>query len=239
MKSEPEAITRVPDHVDRSPKAGSNRLRLIFSSRFVLAVLTTAVVIICIELKLISDMTNHLNRFEPIAGQLTQIRNIMFVLLIVSAASFGAVIYLYAARVLGPLSLIESAAGHVSKGNLSVTATMDKKNDFGDLAASINNIAVNFQEILLITGTCVGNTNQALNHLQTILTKMESSNPQDQIEDQILFIKKNLDVLSSLLGDFEFYNTRFDGMQVLAKNPGDKHEIEGMSEFCRRRKEEK
>ncbi|MBI4964611.1 MAG: HAMP domain-containing protein [Desulfomonile tiedjei] len=141
-------------------------------------------------------------------------RNHMIVLLGITIACFGAIIYLFVKKVAVPLNTVAYAAKEISRGNLTVTVPSRRRHEVGDLGQLVNEVAANFQEILLLTGTTVGNANCALQRLEDLLKSQSGLDCAPGLDEQIRAIKRDLETLGTVVKNFEFYETRFDGYKV-------------------------
>ena len=142
-------------------------------------------------------------------------RNRLFLLLALTIVCFGALIYLFVTRLLLPLSVVYSAARNIADGDLSVNVPYRSTHDTADLGKSLNDIAANFQEVLLVTGTKVGACRSAIKALEDILTESNDAPPDDRLKEQVRVVQQELDALEDLVDSFEFYGTRFDGKKVV------------------------
>jgi HAMP domain-containing protein len=151
------------------------------------------------------------------AGDLTHsMRSQLSVLLGIMVACLGAMIYLFLSRVIFPLNSIMKAANEMANGNLSVTAPARHGDEVGELGHLINNVAINFQEILLLTGTAVGNSHAAVENIQRALEQDGNLDRKD-LKEQVTALKKDLEMLGEVVKDFQFYQTRFDGQKVVSQ----------------------
>ena len=141
-------------------------------------------------------------------------RNRIAILLGVTIACFGTIIYLFVTRVAAPINTVAYAAKEISRGNLTVTVPPPQRHEVGDLGQIVNEVAANFQEILLLTGTTVGNASSALDRMENLLKVQNGTNFDDRLQEQVRAIKQDLETLGSVVRNFEFYETRFDGYKV-------------------------
>ncbi len=128
----------------------------------------------------------------------------------------GSMIYLFVSRVVFPLNAIAKAAEEMAKGNLSVAAPCHHGDEVGELGHVINNLAINFQEVLLLTGTAVGNSYAVLERIQQALEQGENVDGND-LKEQVTALKRDLEMLGTVVKDFQFYQTRFDGQKVVSQ----------------------
>jgi HAMP domain-containing protein len=133
--------------------------------------------------------------------------------------SFGAMLYLFVNRVVLPLNRLSRAAEEMTKGNLSITAPSNHADELGELGHSLNSLAVNFQEVLLLMGTTVGNSCAAIERIQQALDGNEIID-QKAIKEQVSALRKDWEMLETLMKDFQFFQARFDGRKVVSQGPG-------------------
>jgi methyl-accepting chemotaxis protein len=141
-----------------------------------------------------------------------------FLALCATMLCFGSMIYLFVSRVVVPLHAISHAAEEMAKGNLSVTAPSYHGDEVGELGHVINNLAVNFQEVLLFTGTTVGNARGAVETIEETLKRRGMTDSCD-LEEQIAALKGDLEMLGEVVKDFRFYQAHFDGRKVVPGSP--------------------
>ncbi|MBI5249470.1 MAG: methyl-accepting chemotaxis protein [Desulfomonile tiedjei] len=139
----------------------------------------------------------------------------MTVLLAVLIACFGSIVYLFYRRVAIPLEGLTRAARRMSRGELSATVHVHPKHDFREIAQIINDMSANFQEVLLLMGTTVGNSQSAIEQIEKLLKNGNAAGCAEDLTDQIQTIRNDLELLSSVMREFEFYHTRFDGRKVV------------------------
>ena len=149
-------------------------------------------------------------------------RNRLLVLLGVTACSFAVIIYLYMKMVVAPLDIVARAAKEISKGNLKVTAPTNPAGQIGEFAGAINDLAANFQEVLLLTGTAVGNSREALDRIEKNIGQ-QGRVVDEELRRQIDLIRDDLTMLASVVKEFDFYQVRFDGRKVMQDGRRSKH----------------
>jgi hypothetical protein len=216
-----------------APAEGLSFLRTVATrNRIVLIFCILALIAVAANVKLILDLSGTTAGHEipatlssPEAGQIApvhaadlsrSIRNRLSVLLGVMIVCLGSMIYLFVSRVVFPLHAIAKVAEEMARGNLSVSAPSHHGDDVGELGHIINNLAVNFQEVLLLTGTAVGNSYEAVERIQLALERGENVDRTD-LKEQVTALKKDLEMLGTVVKDFQFYQTRFDGQKVVSQ----------------------
>lgn len=145
-------------------------------------------------------------------------RNRMAVLLGTMVVCFGSIIFLFVKKVVLPLDSVEEAAKAISKGNLNVALSANPGGEIGSLGGAINDLAANYQEALLLAGAAAGNSISAVERIEKLLGEQGEA-ADEELREQIRVIRKDLETVSSLLKDYEFYHARFDGRKVVPHTP--------------------
>lgn len=153
-----------------------------------------------------------LREMEFLSSQRTR----MIALLAVMTVCFGSIVYVFYRRVALPLEGLTSAARRMARGELHATVPMDPKHDFKEIAQIINDMAANFQEVLLLMGTTVGNSQAAIEQMEKLISGHNSAGCLENLRAQIDTIRKDLELLNSVMQEFEFYHVRFDGRKVIS-----------------------
>jgi methyl-accepting chemotaxis protein len=149
------------------------------------------------------------------AGIVDYVRRQMSALLAVTIFCLGSMVGLYVLRIHRPLQRLTKAAKEMSNGNLSVPIQSNGRDEIGELADVINDLAANYQEVLLLTGTAVGKSSNAVEKIEKVLDQGGRGAGQVELQEQVGAIKRDLEMLGSVVKDFEFYQTHFDGRKVV------------------------
>jgi HAMP domain-containing protein len=137
----------------------------------------------------------------------------IFVALVAFALSY--IMYLLLTRIFRPLEAIVKTAREISEGNLSVSVPLERRDEIGKLGQTVNDIAVNYQEVLLFTGTKVGNLRSAVSVLEDALDREENTQTDMEVREQLEVMRRELEGLSDVVQQFRFYKARFNGSKVL------------------------
>ncbi len=76
--------------------------------------------------------------------------------------SIALVMTLFIKRITIPLARIISGAARIGEGNLGETIVIETQDELGRLASSVNDLAANYQEILLLSGDMTARARTAL-----------------------------------------------------------------------------
>jgi methyl-accepting chemotaxis protein len=135
--------------------------------------------------------------------------------LVVTVACFGSILFLFVTRIVMPLDGIIEAIKKLAQGNLRVTVSTNSQDELKELGQSINDLAANLQEVLLFTGTAVGNACSEIEKIESRLEQYSEAAYTGALRDDLEGIKTNLEMVASMVMDFKYYQTRFDGRKVV------------------------
>jgi HAMP domain-containing protein len=210
-----------------------NSLRLLSTvvrNRFVLIFCLLALIALAANIKLIVDFNSGINPKEKayerslgeqasdsadLAHFVKDFKTRLFVLFGILVVCLGSILYLFVTRTIVPLHKITYATDAIAKGNLSVTVPAGTNNDIGALGSAVNELAANFQEIVLLTGTATGNSFAAIEEIEKALNEKRLV-PSAELEQQVSSLKQDMEMLSSLIRNFKFYKARFEGRKVVS-----------------------
>jgi methyl-accepting chemotaxis protein len=219
---------------DPSPSNGkrlSHFLRAVERNKMLLIFCLLALAAVVVDIKFVFDVGGEMTKAgsvrvgnpvsEPLitipvyAEVLDYVRNRMSLLLGVMILCLGSMIYLYVRKIHQPLRHVIRAAKEMSNGNLSAPIRSRGRNEVRELAEVINDMAANYQEVLLLTGTAVGKSSSAVERIEKMLGRPGDSAGQEELQVQVGVIKRDLEMLGSVVKDFKFYQTHFDGRKVI------------------------
>ncbi len=238
MAPHPNKDGPVPGARRKKPSGGGTSLlqRFLIIDQALMAVCgLLAVVAIAFSIKFVVDVNREMTKSAGIHEMLSPeessvayreyrtvlhtCRNRMLLLLGITILCVGAITYLFVKSVLIPLRTVAQAANKISRGNLNVTVPTNPSGEIGQLGEIINDLSVNFQEVLLLTGTAVGNSFSAIEKIETLL-KSDNCATTEELLQQVRLLRKDMEMLSSVVKDFEFYQARFDGRQAISDGSG-------------------
>ncbi len=134
-------------------------------------------------------------------------------------SAFAAIIYFLNHRILRPISVVCGTVEEMAKGNLATTALIHHGSHLTGLASAVNDLSVNFQEILLLTGTSIGNSRERLEIIDKLLRKNElSATDLSRIREELDNLNADIDLLEYMVKQFQLYRTEFDGRKVISSN---------------------
>jgi methyl-accepting chemotaxis protein len=133
-------------------------------------------------------------------------------------AWFVAVMYVLVKKIVVPINKVATAAKAILEGNLSATVPTNPHSELSDVSKLLNELSTNFQEILLLTGTVVGDSLTALEKMQQNLDKAPDVSAED-LRSQIHSVRQHLEMLRATVEDFEYYQAKFNGRAAFGDSP--------------------
>jgi methyl-accepting chemotaxis protein len=130
------------------------------------------------------------------------------VLLIISIILFEIIIVLtmFLKNIVGPLQHMIEVSQKITKGDLSHTITIEVNNELAELGNTINEMSSNLQEIILLSKNMCSSGKEFVNRTSFIQARRHLSTTEiRQVGNDILHLKKEIDVLSELIDFFSFY----------------------------------
>ncbi len=152
-----------------------------------------------------------------VAETLRMGRTRLVIILLILVGCFGTTLFLLIRKLFMPLREIGRAAREIASGNLGVTVGGTSRDGMFELGESINEVAANFQEVLLFTGTMAGNVYSKIAVIENRLEECPGSEAVDELKEDLQDIERNMEVLTNMVEEFDFFHTRFDGRRVVSK----------------------
>jgi methyl-accepting chemotaxis protein len=152
-----------------------------------------------------------------VAEALRMGRDRLVTILLVLLVCFGTATFLLFRKLVMPLQEIGRAAKEIASGNLGVTVGCTSRDGMLGLGQSINDVAANFQEVLLFTGTIAGKVHSTIALIKNRLKENPDSESLSIMKEDLQDIKTNMEVLTNMVEGFDFYHTSFDGRKVVSK----------------------
>jgi len=123
---------------------------------------------------------------------------IMFVMIIV--------LTMFIKNITGPLQHMIEISKKITKGDLSKTITIDANNELAELGNTINEMSSNLQEIILLSkNMCLSGKDFVARTSFMMERQHLNSNEINRVGNEIINLKKEIDMLSELIEFFSFY----------------------------------
>jgi methyl-accepting chemotaxis protein len=129
-----------------------------------------------------------------------------------------------------PVRLLSGALSRLSRGMLNETVTLDTRNEFSQIAAGINELAANLQELLLYIWKQSGQCLEKIERLEDSTTSDGQHQLSPESVEHIKQLKKAVHDLREMAKAYVFYDVYLDGDKTLAiKDPENPFQNEGSS----------
>ncbi|MCA1959778.1 MAG: HAMP domain-containing protein [Desulfomonile sp.] len=147
-----------------------------------------------------------------------QLRDRLLILLGLTVACCGCILYLILWRVLPPIRSISRGAREIAAGRLDVSVPSQGKDEIAALGRAVNEIAANYQEVLLLTGTHAGTCLSAAETMEQMLKDGNGHDAAD-LTRQVALVKGELASIVDVVHGFRFYDAYFNGKEVVRSGP--------------------
>lgn len=141
----------------------------------------------------------------------------LYLIMATIAISFISILALFISKFVVPLNTISNVVRAMADGDLTVSAPEKLPDDMRSLGKGLNDLAANFQEVLLFTGTTCGNLKSELATLEAQLSGENTTLDPDQIKAEIIGLRSEIEILSEMVEQFKYYQVEFDGSEVKPK----------------------
>ncbi len=141
----------------------------------------------------------------------------LYLIMATIAISFISILALFISKFVVPLNTISNVVRTMADGDLTISAPEKLPDDMRSLGKGLNDLAANFQEVLLFTGTMCGNLKSELAALEADLSSENSTLDPEQIKAEIAGLRSEIEILSEMVEQFKYYQVEFDGSEVKPK----------------------
>lgn len=138
----------------------------------------------------------------------------LYVIMAAILASFGVILVLFISRIVVPLNAITAVVRSMADGDLTVSAPETLPYDMRPLGQGLNDLAANFQEVLLFTGATTGNLRNELEALEARLSRQDAHVDTDELKMNISELRLEVETLSAMVEQFKYYQADFNGKEV-------------------------
>jgi len=134
----------------------------------------------------------------------------------------GGVFLFLHARIARPMEKMAVAAGRMAEGCLGATIPDHLSNEIGQIGASVNGLAVNFQEVLILVWN---QTEEAITKIRRIIRQMKPGCDEHVSPDIMVNLKsarQDLETMQMMVRSFDLYDVAINDSDVLtAKSTAD------------------
>jgi methyl-accepting chemotaxis protein len=117
-----------------------------------------------------------------------------------------------------PVRVLSHAVSRLSHGKLNETVTLDSVDEFSQIAAGINELAANLQELLLYIWKQTGQCLERIEYLQNSTDSTHQYRQLPESMEQINQLNKAVHDLRKMVKAYVFYDVHLDGEKTLAAN---------------------
>jgi methyl-accepting chemotaxis protein len=133
--------------------------------------------------------------------------------LIIAAA--GGAFYLLNRLIVLPLEKAAAVAGRMAEGNLGVTIPTSAPNEIGRLGESINGLAVNFQEALILVWNQTENAIARIHRTTRRLTPERTTDVASEMMADLSSARQDLENMQMMVRSFDLYDVTINESDVL------------------------
>ena len=217
-------MTHISDHTDANPAGGSREssgkagyLKHQFLGCFLAIAIVTAVAS-TVALMEIGVGTRLLGVSDPeqVAALFGALRWRIALGAAMIIAVAGGVFFLLNRRIALPLEKTAAAAGRMADGYLETTMPVSAPNEIGRIGESVNGLAVNFQEVLILVWN---QTENALARIQRTTRKMTpdaSDGNIDEMKAELSSARQDLENMRLMVRSFDLYDVTITETDALA-----------------------
>lgn len=115
-------------------------------------------------------------------------------------------LFLVVGRILKPLGGMVAAAKDIAEGNLQGTVAVRSHDEIGMLSELLNDVAANFQEILLLVWNHTANSAKALHEIKEVVESQTGGDVAPSgIPERLRMVQEDLQAIQEVVRMFQFY----------------------------------
>jgi methyl-accepting chemotaxis protein len=174
------------------------------------------------------SITSQLNKAQRSQFEMERVTKVLqrlqYRLVLIIAIVFILVIatmILFIRNIVEPLDMMAKAAARIADGHLNETVPIRNNDEIGEIGELINDLAINLQEILLHTWNSADQNITLLDNMYTIICAQKESCKSRQLEEDIEFVRQDIESLKEMVKAFDFYNVELSDGKVMAAENSD------------------
>jgi len=125
-----------------------------------------------------------------------------------------AALFVFRTQVLKPLADVQNAATQMSDGHLDRLSLVSRNDEIGRLAETVNDLAVNMQEVLLF----VWNHSQESRMLLEQVATQTAAEPDSELAENIEKMRNENESLKAIVTSFSYFEIRLEHERMLAES---------------------
>jgi uncharacterized membrane protein len=115
-------------------------------------------------------------------------------------------LFLVAWKILKPLGGTIDAAKAITEGNLGETVPVRAHDEIGMLGELLNDVAANFQEVLLLVWNHTASSSRALQEIEAVVARSQSGGGTlSEVRDHLTVVQEDLHAIQEVARTFQFY----------------------------------
>ncbi len=127
----------------------------------------------------------------------------------------AAALLFFQAQVLKPLAGLQAAARLMTDGHLDRLHRVSRADEIGRLAETVNDLAVNMQEVLLFVWN---HSQESRDLLERIAERAAAAPPDAVLEEDIERMREENDSLKDIVTSFSYFEIRLEHERMLAES---------------------
>ena len=128
----------------------------------------------------------------------------------------GSVFLLLNRRIARPLEKTAAAAGRMADGHLETTMPVSAPNEIGRIGESVNGLAVNFQEMLILVWNQTDNALARIRRTSLKMTPNDSNGNIDEMKAELTSARQDLENMRMMVRTFDLYEVAITEKDRLA-----------------------
>ena len=126
-----------------------------------------------------------------------------------------AALFVFHHYVLKPLAHVHAATRQMTDGHLDILARIARQDEIGRLGESINDLAVNMQEVLLFVWN---HSQQSRELFDQTAERLAAPEPLPAIQDNLKKMRQNNEDLKAIVLSFSYFEIRLEHERMLAES---------------------
>lgn len=126
-----------------------------------------------------------------------------------------AALFVFHHYVLKPLAHVHAATRQMTDGHLDILARIARQDEIGRLGESINDLAVNMQEVLLFVWN---HSQQSRELFDQTAERLAAPEPLPTIQDNLKKMRQNNEDLKAIVLSFSYFEIRLEHERMLAES---------------------
>jgi nitrate/nitrite-specific signal transduction histidine kinase len=115
-------------------------------------------------------------------------------------------LFLVVGKILKPLGGMVETAKAIAAGNLRGTVAVRSRDEIGMLGELLNDLAANFQEILLLVWNHTASSGKALQEIKELVQSQTDGVAPSGIPERLRTVQEDLHAIQKMVRTFQFYH---------------------------------